>query len=77
MTDTETRISKFVELAELCDAVCLNFNLEAALASGMSVMDVSFLALFAAPSLEERAMIRAGELRRPQFDLTHRSHLHA
>lgn len=77
MIDDFTHNEQMTALAEQCEAIGLDFDLDAALASGMAVGDVAYLALFAAPSTDELSMIRAGELRRPRFDVSDQSHLHA
>jgi hypothetical protein len=65
--DSSDRAAAMADLAEQCDALCLDFDLSAALASSMTVGDAAILALAAAPSIEERALIRAGVIARPIF----------
>ena len=65
--DRSARAAAMAELAEQCDALCLDFDLPAALASSMTVGDAAIRALASAPSIEERGFIRAGAMARPTF----------
>ncbi len=56
------------ELAETCEAIGLDFDLDAAIASNVSVGDAALLALCRAPSLDERALIRSGAMLRPRLN---------